>query len=351
MNFRLKIIVINLFICLSSVAQTPLIDEEFESGIPSNWIATSVSISSNNACTGSTNSVVFTGSGNILITPLLHDPQELKFLYLRNNNSTDWKLNVEYAKSTLGPWINLGFADNPTDMSCLPFVADLSYFSDVYIRFVDARVGGVDERYLDNVVVTQRDFFGVLSVSLLAFTAKTIDNSVKLEWSTANEKNNSHFDIERSLDGRNFSKIGQVKGNGSTTQSFDYSFLDSNFSSKTRYYRLKQVDFDRKASFSNIISIKSDFRERNVRVFPTLVNDWITVELITSNDVELVVFDMIGRVILSKKVQNTVEERNPDSFGNGGFSVNLDLNNLTKGMYFLSVKSNLGIETFKFQKL
>jgi Secretion system C-terminal sorting domain len=324
----------------AAYAQTPLIDEEFDIGttIPTGWIGTSVGIATNNTCTASPQSVVFNGSGDALVTPILNDPQELKFLYLRSSNTATWTLQVQYANSTTGPWTTLSSVSDAISGECSSHVVDLSTFSDIYIRFLDARISGAAERYIDNVVVSQREL--ALSVSLLDFTAKVVGNSVNLYWSTANEKDNSHFDIERSLDGKIFSKIGQVKGNGTTTQTHDYTYSDINNFNKTTYYRLKQVDLDGKTSFSKVVSVNSGLRIGKSKVYPTLVNDWITVDLNDANDVELVVSDMIGRVVLSKKVQNT----------EGPLSLNLDLNNLTKGLYFMSVKSNFGVETVKFQK-
>src|SRR5690606_15817603 len=49
---------------------------------------------------------------------------------------------------------------------------------------------------------------GILPIELLRFDAIPGKNDVKLEWKTATELNNSHFEIERSADGRNFQPIG-----------------------------------------------------------------------------------------------------------------------------------------------
>jgi Secretion system C-terminal sorting domain len=340
MNFKQTLTILSTITHVFLFAQTPLIDEEFDASttIPAGWVSSSVGISTNNACTGSTNSAVFNGLNDALITPKLNDPQELKFLYLRSSNTTAWRMNVDYGFTTIGPWTNLGFVDNAINTDCLSFAVDLSSFTDIYIRFIDARGSGTNERYIDNVVVTQRE---VLGVSLLDFKATSISNAIKLEWSTANEKDNSHFIVEQSLDGKNFSKIAQIKGNGTTSENQNYSFLDDKNTNLTAYYRLKQVDFNGKTAFSKVISTKSEFRKGKTRVYPTLVNDWVTVDLNTTKDVELIVSDVIGRVILSKKIKNT----------EGGNSNFLDLNGIPNGMYFISVKSDFGIETFKIQKL
>jgi hypothetical protein len=340
MNFKQMLTILGTFSYVFMFAQTPLIDEEFDdsTSIPVGWTTTNVAISTNNACTASTNSAVFNGFNDVLITPILNDPQELKFLYLRSGNTTAWKLNVDYGFSKTGPWTNLDFVDNAISTDCSPFAVDLSLLTDIYIRFRDARGSGAAERYIDNVVVTQRVALGV---SLLDFKATPINNATQLDWSTANEKDNSHFVVERSYDAKMFSEIGQVKGNGTTSETQNYSFLDDKNTNSTAYYRLKQVDFSGKTAFSKVISTKSDFRKGKTRVYPTLVNDWVNVDLNTLNDVEIIVSNIVGSIISNKKVKNT----------EGGNTFLLDLNGISKGLYFVSIKSDIGIESFKIQKL
>jgi hypothetical protein len=78
-----------------------------------------------------------------------------------------------------------------------------------------------------------------------------------LSWQTATEKNNAGFDIERSTDSTAFSKIGRVKGNGTTTQSHSYTFTDKT-ASGTVYYRLKQTDYDGSATYSSTVEVKGE---------------------------------------------------------------------------------------------
>lgn len=340
MNLRQTLTILGTFTYLFSFAQTQLIDEEFDTGIPPSWGINSVSIATNNACISTNDiksSVVFNAFNDALITPILIDPQEIKFQYLRSTDPTAWRLNIDYAFSKSGPWTNLGFVDNADNPDCLAYNADLSSLSNIYIRFIDARLTGANQRYIDNVVVTQREALGV---SLADFKATSINNAIQLDWSTADEKDNSHFEIERSLDGKLFSKIGQIKGFGTTSETQNYTYLDNKNTYLTAYYRLKQVDFNGKTAFSKVISTKLDFRKGKTRIYPTLVNDWVNVDLNISSDVELVVSDLIGRVVLTQKVKNT----------EGSFLI-LDLSAFSKGMYFVLIKLDNRIESFKIQKL
>jgi hypothetical protein len=111
-------------------------------------------------------------------------------------------------------------------------------------------------------VTTQNVDFAIgdnpLPVELSAFTAEAVGNDGQLHWTTASEKNNDHFDVERSLDGQIFTQIAQVAGQGSTAAKTEYALTDKGIGTKvsgTVYYRLRQVDTDGEAAFSPVRTI------------------------------------------------------------------------------------------------
>ena len=53
------------------------------------------------------------------------------------------------------------------------------------------------------------------------------NNKVDLKWETATEINVSHFIIEKSIDGKNFSDAGMVFAYGNTTSKSNYVFADN----------------------------------------------------------------------------------------------------------------------------
>jgi hypothetical protein len=62
-----------------------------------------------------------------------------------------------------------------------------------------------------------------LSVEITAFKAQNTEGGNLLTWQTASEINTSHFDIERSTDGKLFEKIGELKAQNKPT---NYNYLD-----------------------------------------------------------------------------------------------------------------------------
>lgn len=100
----------------------------------------------------------------------------------------------------------------------------------------------------------------VLPIELLEFKGnfQASDRFNLLEWTTTIEWENSHFEIERSLnDISNWETIGIEKGQGNSDHAISYSYSDYNLplASGIAYYRIKQVDFSGKSSSSFVISI------------------------------------------------------------------------------------------------
>jgi len=109
-----------------------------------------------------------------------------------------------------------------------------------------------------------------LPIELLYFNGVRFETGNKLSWSTASEKNNDYFNIEKTKDGNDWIEIVNLPGAGSSTTQIDYSFIDNNTESIINYYRLKQTDYDGKFKYSDMISI--DNREGSSKEIYRVVN-------------------------------------------------------------------------------
>lgn len=96
---------------------------------------------------------------------------------------------------------------------------------------------------------------GSFPVEWQSFTATPVGSVVQLDWATASEQNADRFMIERSADGTAFAAIGEqmAAGNSATTQ--QYQFTDGSPLAGTSYYRLRQLDMDGTAHFSNTVEV------------------------------------------------------------------------------------------------
>ncbi len=102
---------------------------------------------------------------------------------------------------------------------------------------------------------------GTLPVNLTGFNGKKSGDNVILNWATLSEQNNSYFDILRSGNGKDFSSIGKVTGNGNSNSKINYSFTDKTPEFGANYYHLNQIDFDGKTIPSETVAVNFGFAE------------------------------------------------------------------------------------------
>jgi hypothetical protein len=162
-------------------------------------------------------------------------------------------------------------------------------------------------------------------VEFISFEAKTIsENKAVLNWSTASETNNSHFEVERSLDARDFETIGRVTGKGTTEITQQYTYFDETPLRGLNYYRLKQVDYDGKFSHSIIRSVK--IQDIDIKVVPNPASDFLEIRGL-NNGKQLEIIDLSGKVIYRRNIENASE-------------LNVQSSNFAKGIFVVRVLYN-----------
>ncbi|MBJ6118590.1 T9SS type A sorting domain-containing protein [Pontibacter sp. BT310] len=174
-----------------------------------------------------------------------------------------------------------------------------------------------------------------LPVELVSFTATTDLKGVILQWMTASELDNDRFEIERSEDGKSFSNIGTVTGNGTSNRKIKYSFTDTKPLPEVSYYRLKQVDFDGTYKYSKIISVKnkallaSTILEAYPNPFVEKLSVTITVPA-SETEATLTLYNLQGRRLQTIK---TALEKGMNTF-------ELNTQQLASGVYIIRITGN-----------
>jgi hypothetical protein len=159
-------------------------------------------------------------------------------------------------------------------------------------------------------------------------------STAKLSWSTFSEFNNDFFSVTRSSNGVDFEEIGTVQGKGNTKLTQYYMFEDKNPLAGVSYYQIVQHDFDGSFVSLSALPIKNLKNSLNViKLSPNPVNESsvIDFEATHQGSVELKVFDLMGRSVISQLV--SVEK--------GLNSVNLDMSFLSNGLYQVSLSDGL----------
>lgn len=170
-----------------------------------------------------------------------------------------------------------------------------------------------------------------LPVEFGDFTLTKFGKAVRLDWTTFAELNNDYFTIQRSSDGSIFEDIGEVVATGFSTVRNDYTFTDNFPAGGLQYYRVKQTDFDGKIGFSDVRAIR--FNEGDKDRGATVSHEQIRVY---GWEEPFVVFVYNSGGVLITCL--------PDQKGD----IELNLDFLSRGVYFLVVQNHLYYDTFRF---
>lgn len=180
-----------------------------------------------------------------------------------------------------------------------------------------------------------------LPVDLLYFNVDCIDqNAYIFRWATATENNNDFFTLEKSSDGINWNFLSKIPSKGNSSSIQKYSSIANNMNesietSSLLYFRLKQTDYDKKNTYSDIIYAECNNKTScMVREFPNPNTGRFTVDLIdfeqNNKPIELTITNVIGSLIEQRTT--TINEQKHQEFFN--------LSNQPLGIYYLLIKSS-----------
>lgn len=174
-----------------------------------------------------------------------------------------------------------------------------------------------------------------LPVELSGFAALLSGNNVKLNWSTTTETNNSGFDIERSVNNGQWTRIGNSPGNGTSSSQNNYSFEDRNLNSGDYNYRLKQIDYNGNFEYFNltnevVIGTPGEFSLQQNYPNPFNPSTKINFDIPQDVFVKLRIFDVSG-----KELKTLVNEFKVSGY----YSVDLDASALPSGTYFYRLEA------------
>ncbi len=157
------------------------ISEGFESTTfpPTGWT------NSTNGCVRTTNNprtgvacLCFNGVNDAIYTPIISAPNQLSFWYKRSSTATAWTLKVQ-TSTDASNWSDIGSITNATAIY-QEFTYDLSSLSNIYVRLLDQRGSGTNERYVDDFVVTAS---GANPPTLTADTSSNnVDNNIDISF-------------------------------------------------------------------------------------------------------------------------------------------------------------------------
>jgi hypothetical protein len=174
-----------------------------------------------------------------------------------------------------------------------------------------------------------------LPLKFVGLSAVVENSSVRIKWKTANETSVQNYNVQRSVDGINFSNIATTSAKNGDFQSYEY--LDMNIPSSKVYYRIRSNDLDGKTNYSGIVAIKLDNIQKIL-----LVNNPV------NNAIQLSTQNLLRSVYFYELVNSTGQICKKGSFSCEGSSlITIPVDGILQGSYTLVVFKSFEKKEFK----
>lgn len=175
---------------------------------------------------------------------------------------------------------------------------------------------------------------GIVPVEFTSFSGSVSNNDVVLNWSTATEKNNYGFEVLRKSGNGEFERISFIPGNGTSTTTQNYSYVDKNVAAGNYSYRLRQLDFDGTYAFSSTVEVdmSSPAQFNLAQNFPNPFNPATTISfnLAVDSKVSIKVFNALGQEV---SVLTSAQ------YAAGTHNLNFNATGLTSGIYYYTIEA------------
>jgi hypothetical protein len=201
--------------------------------------------------------------------------------------------------------------------------------------------------FSSRALVGEIHYDAVVPVELVSFAASVSHlvngNAVELTWTTATELNNQGFYVERNVATSDWTSLGFVEGNGTSTETKFYSFTDNNITTGSYNYRLKQVDFDGTFRFyklNDVVEVSTLLTYNLSQNYPNPFNPTTTIAWQLKNDglITIKVYDQLG-----KEVATLVNEEKTA----GSYEIEFNATSLASGVYYYRINAGNFVDTKK----
>jgi hypothetical protein len=170
-----------------------------------------------------------------------------------------------------------------------------------------------------------------LPVTFVSVTANRIANAVQINWKVAGEINIKEYEVQRSVDGRNFSSIGTIPATGNSRSGAGYGLLDASAAAGILFYRISSIGTNADKKYSSIIKLSAHNKQQAVTLFSNPVENR-TLQLQFTNQVggqyNVVLLNTAGQIMARKSLNH--------SGGNGNQMLQLPAN-IPGGAYHLLI--------------
>lgn len=243
------------------------------------------------------------------------------------NSISDLKITRYSGPNEDGDYLNNDFS-TPTNFTVYAPTTGVpsSPFLGADVRYVEISVPGFSEEWIHG----GKDNVSMLPVELVSFVPICLNNEVLVRWVTASEVNNSHFLLQKSVNGVGFTTIAKINGSGNSNSLIEYSYIDKAISATQNYYRLVQVDFDGTEKIYDPKAVSCDQAKETLTAYPNPFTDKVNISGLSDGLYTFEIVNAFGQAVSksSAEVNDKTE---------------LDLSTLAPGIYLVKIIDQTGI--------
>ena len=253
--------------------------------------------------------------------PALTDTVQLKTWQLAQNNYT-LKIDASNFEGTTIAYLQDNYLNNETPLN-------LNGITNVNFTTNAVAASRANNRF--TIVFRSNTSLPVAVTNLKAYQKNT---GVQVEWKTQNELNLQEYEVEKSTDATNFTKVGTVQ----TTAATSYNWFDVNANKGNNFYRLKMIEKDGSFKYSTIVNVKiGSIKNVFTVVGNPIKNKTVVLQLenVEKGNYNVLVYNNLGQKITSKAINHL----------GGSATQTIALDNVLSGTYQLNIVGNKVNET------
>ena len=183
------------------------------------------------------------------------------------------------------------------------------------------------------------EYYSVLPVSFISFTARATTVGAQLDWKVASETNNKQYIISRSTDGKRYDLVTKVAGANNSTAPLSYAHTDRTVVGGTYYYKLEQEDLDGKVNYLATQVVKIGFSAGGIKAYPNPTSNKVTLSINAGVFSKYSVIGLQGSTLHNGNINSTDEQ------------IDLNLSNLAAGTYIIKLTGLTGNTSARVIKL
>lgn len=176
---------------------------------------------------------------------------------------------------------------------------------------------------------------GVLPVTVTHFNATKADKKVVVEWQVTNQLNISKYQVEKSINGVQFTTIATIAAVNNNSSNATYTWLDEQPNAALVYYRLKSIDNDGTYSYGSIVKVMFDKISQTITVSPNpIMGNAVNIQLANqpNGKYTFALINNIGQIVYTNNAVNNSNNINlrfnlPATITNGNYQLKVSMPN------------------------